>query len=950
MNFTNLNVRFLKVIIVMATWILISHSEVFAQVEVESPLYHQLKEQGQLGTIQIIPSNSTLPSAKVKVKPGHTEKASACNCYIEPDASYTLAMLPNDDGSSVYIPITFSFNLYGTIYTGIYINNNGNITFNGPMSIFSASAFPSVINSIVAPFWADVDTRNGNGQVVYKVTPTAVYINWEDVGYYSMHGDKLNTFQLIITNGADPVIQGGNVAFCYQDMEWTTGDASSGVNGFYGTPATCGANSGDGIAYFLISYFDHAGGSFDGPQGSPDGIDWLDNKSFAFDASNTGNIPPIPQGIASCDTLKICSIGDTAIFSLDFLSPEVGQTTSITFNNGGLTTLTQVANNPGNSASIILQAVGNAGNLGVYNITVTATDNAVPPGVTVLPFVIQIDTTLNALDSSYLQTIDTCGSIDLGVANGPYDSYLWDDFITDSTNTINSTQFFGVTVSLNGCYRYIADSFVIINPIPIDLGGSLSYCPPDTAATVSLQNPLYYSNISWGLGTPALDTLFSVQLPIGTYTVSLLDSFGLCASDTTFIVTGANSAVIFNDTLVCDPVFQAPPVVSNGGTWSSTSNQISFNNVTSLSPIITINSPGTYAISFADDACNQLLNVNLTLPISPSVMADTTICAMNLTLNGTITPAGGGQWTYLSSPGNTLNFSPTSQSLNPSLTPNNPGIYQLVYTDNVCNHSDSLNVHFQLSPIIDVDALACNYQYQISGTISDQGGVWSCNDTCVNFSNPTSNNPLIWTNYAGIYTITFTDLACNQVLSQVVHFPAYLQTVLMDTSSCIGTSINLVQISYPIPQNPVLSQFTLQANYVPTLTGSWNNGSTLPSISVNQTGQYVYTSSNECYTASDTATVNFYPCDIEVPNIVSLSSTAGNNLFYVNSNGIQSFHCVIMNRWGNFIYEYNDPSGTWDATDQNGNLVTEGTYFYLIDAIMEGGKPVQMHGFVVVEH
>ena len=57
-----------------------------------------------------------------------------------------------------------------------------------------------------------------------------------------------------------------------------------------------------------------------------------------------------------------------------------------------------------------------------------------------------------------------------------------------------------------------------------------------------------------------------------------------------------------------------------------------------------------------------------------------------------------------------------------------------------------------------------------------------------------------------------------------------------------------------------------------------------------------------------------------------------------------------MNRWGNFIYEYNDPSGTWDATDQNGNLVTEGTYFYLIDAIMEGGKPIQLHGFVVVEH
>jgi len=74
MNFTNLNVRFLKVIIGMATWILIYHSEVFAQVEVESPLYHQLKEQGQLGSVQIIPSNSKLPTTKIKVKPGQYRK------------------------------------------------------------------------------------------------------------------------------------------------------------------------------------------------------------------------------------------------------------------------------------------------------------------------------------------------------------------------------------------------------------------------------------------------------------------------------------------------------------------------------------------------------------------------------------------------------------------------------------------------------------------------------------------------------------------------------------------------------------------------------------------------------------------------------------------------------------------------------------------------------------
>lgn len=192
-----------------------------------------------------------------------------------------------------------------------------------------------------------------------------------------MHGDKLNTFQLIITNGSDPVIEGGNVAFCYQEMEWTTGDASSGINGFYGIPATCGANSGDGTSYFLISYFDHAGGSFDGPQGQPDGIDWLDNKSFAFDASNTEIYRPSHKALPAATHLKSVLLRYRHL-SLDFLSPEVNQTTSVTFSSGGLSTLTQLSNTSGNTANIVLQAVGTSTNLGIYNVLITATDNNVP--------------------------------------------------------------------------------------------------------------------------------------------------------------------------------------------------------------------------------------------------------------------------------------------------------------------------------------------------------------------------------------------------------------------------------------------------------------------------------------------------------------------------------------------------------------------------------------------
>ena len=68
---------------------------------------------------------------------------------------------------------------------------------------------------MVAPFWADVDTRDDvlpdtSGIVYYKLTPTSLIVKWNHVGYYGVHADLVNTFQLIITDGTDPLLPGGN--------------------------------------------------------------------------------------------------------------------------------------------------------------------------------------------------------------------------------------------------------------------------------------------------------------------------------------------------------------------------------------------------------------------------------------------------------------------------------------------------------------------------------------------------------------------------------------------------------------------------------------------------------------------------------------------------------------------------------------------------------------------
>jgi hypothetical protein len=214
----------------------------------------------------------------------HGARAGCPDAFIPRDGSY--ASVPrNDDGSLGPILLPFGFSFCGSTYTNVWINTNGNLTFTGPLATFTPDGFPINI-PMVAPFWADVDTRTCNGQAYYKVFADHMIVTWDQVGYYNLHCEKTNTFQVIISDGNALLPGGGNnVQFRYGDMQWTTGDASGGSNGFGGSPATVGFNAGDALNYEQAGRFDHAGADFDGPFGNPDGVSYLDGNCFSFDSA-----------------------------------------------------------------------------------------------------------------------------------------------------------------------------------------------------------------------------------------------------------------------------------------------------------------------------------------------------------------------------------------------------------------------------------------------------------------------------------------------------------------------------------------------------------------------------------------------------------------------------------------------------------------------------------------
>ncbi len=166
--------------------------------------------------------------------------------------THTLAA--NDDGFSGIVNIGFDLNFFGSGYSQLYVNNNGNVTFNSPLATYTPFNLLTNHTPMLAPFFGDVDTRGaGSGLTQYGQAILGGHqvfgVNWIDVGYFGAHTDKLNSFQLIITDRSDVGTGDFDFQFNYDQIQWETGDASGGSGGFGGSCARAGWSNGVNASY-----------------------------------------------------------------------------------------------------------------------------------------------------------------------------------------------------------------------------------------------------------------------------------------------------------------------------------------------------------------------------------------------------------------------------------------------------------------------------------------------------------------------------------------------------------------------------------------------------------------------------------------------------------------------------------------------------------------------------
>ena len=167
----------------------------------------------------------------------------------------------SDDGESSSINLSSIFpggiNFFGTIYTDIFVGNNGGVSF-GTANVPFAPVFSTfTANPLILALGHDVDTRNtdpvsfnaagnstGSNRVYWDLNPAGngtFTVTWDDVGHYDEENGAPNAFQLQLVGQG-----GGNydIVFRYEDV--LTANAS-------GDPAAAvGYTAGDGENFFAL--------------------------------------------------------------------------------------------------------------------------------------------------------------------------------------------------------------------------------------------------------------------------------------------------------------------------------------------------------------------------------------------------------------------------------------------------------------------------------------------------------------------------------------------------------------------------------------------------------------------------------------------------------------------------------------------------------------------------
>jgi gliding motility-associated-like protein len=673
----------------------------------------------------------------------------------------------------------------------------------------------------------------------------------------------------------------------------------------------------------------------------------------------------LPSPVISASTSSLCP-GQTSVLSYSLTNAPLTGTNSVIWLPGNMNTPTISVNSP----NVYSVSVGNVCGTAQASYTLGSLTS---PSVTL---------------SAPSLTACSGGTVSFSATSNT-GNYQWNNPTSNSSSVVitavSSTT--GVVTTTNSCgsdYKTYTLTVISIPTISVN-NSNVTLCSGQSFTVNAFSNTPTFTWQPGGSGTNSL-----VVNSAGSHTVTVSNACGSGSATLNVSIISAPTLSINSSAVTICPSGQTATLTAVGSSgsysWSTGSN----------SSTTTITSPGVYSASVTVPGCGSAVAnislgaaplpiVNIQVPAVSSVCAGGSIILTATSSEGNyLWPGGITTQTYsaFSSPvvvssTNSCGTAQATQSLNfvstpsvslsassttlctnqtitlqaisdpaysynwdngantSSVTVNSPGVKTVSVTNSCGQAVHSITISAASLPVLNLSASVYSICPGESATLTVTGGV----------------EPYVWSN--------------SSVTGSVVTSTGGVVSV-SNTNYCGTTSqtiqIALINLNAHLVASPQSGTAPLVVNFVNLSSGAtaytWDFGNGNGSSSANagpQTYLYpgvymVYLNASNSF-CSDIDSLMITVTDVGptlyVPNAFTPNGDSINDVFKVGATQIKEFDIIIFDRWGLQLYSSSDINEGWNGY-HNGKPVSDGTYFFLINAIGNDDKSIKKQGTVTL--
>jgi gliding motility-associated-like protein len=674
----------------------------------------------------------------------------------------------------------------------------------------------------------------------------------------------------------------------------------------------------------------------------------------------------------ACTSTQTVSINIGAAISIAVNSPSICAGETATLTASGATTYTWSTGS--NSSSVTVNPTSTT----VYTISGTSSSCSGVNTATV---------NINTTPTVSVAAAAICSGQTATLTAGGAATYTWNPgSLSGSSVTVSPTSTQNYTVigsSAEGCTN-TAISNVSVTTTPTVVVQPMSICPGGTGTLTAMGAGSY----TWNPGNVTGSSYTASPSSTTNYTVT--GSNGLCVSSATADITvGTSLTVAINSPTICsgESTILSASVSATSYTWNTGAN--------TSTVVVTPTTTTSYTVDVTSPGCNGTGTTTVFVSALPTVTVNgAAICSGQMV---TLTAGGASNYTWTPSGvnGSTFAVAPTT-STTYSVIGETGGCTNIATTDVTVTPTPTLTVN---SPTICAGSAtltasgATNYTWSPGGqntssivvspsttsfyTVDAANG--SCFTTTTTMVYVNSAPPLVvdvfnpspfcpgscntFSTTTGYGSVVFDYGDATGTTTNTTHCYAasgnYTVTASGTfTSGCSITTSTMITVSF-LPVNTVTFDILGSAPYQLGsaisftsygLSGNWTfgDGTSLtntpdPMHAFNSGGTYCIKMVSPTTTLSCTDSLTkcidiIQPVTINIPNVFTPNADGNNDVFKITGAGIIDFHCVILDRWGLRMYEWDGLGGGWDGYTKAGVQAPSGTYFYIITYRTSDGK------------